>query len=180
MKICKECKQEKLLTDYSVDKTMKDNLRAKCRECRKTESSEWYRKNKEKRNTKSNEYYQNNKDKLRVCHKKWHEDNKDHFNLYKKEYISKNKGRVSSYWAKRRAKKLKATPAWLSKEQLEEIAKIYETRPEGYHVDHIIPLQGENVCGLHVPWNLQHLIAAENCKKNNKLDLSYLEKKDAA
>lgn len=68
--------------------------------------------------------------------------------------------------AKRRAAELNAIPSWAD---LGEIAKIYLLCPEGYHVDHEIPLQGPNVCGLHVEYNLQYLTAEENLKKGNKL-----------
>jgi hypothetical protein len=70
--------------------------------------------------------------------------------------------------AKRRAQKLKATPPWLTVAQLLEIEEFYRNRPAGFHVDHIVPLQGENVRGLHVPWNLQYLPALENIKKSNR------------
>lgn len=71
--------------------------------------------------------------------------------------------------AKRRAIKLRATPKWLTSIEKEEIKKIYKNCPEGYEVDHIIPLKGKNVCGLHVPWNLQYLTVSENRSKNNKI-----------
>lgn len=71
--------------------------------------------------------------------------------------------------AKRRAKKLHATPKWLSREDKIKIKTIYMTCPEGYHVDHIIPLQGEAVSGLHVPWNLQCIPAEVNIAKSNKV-----------
>jgi len=69
--------------------------------------------------------------------------------------------------AKRRASKLSRTPKWAN---LDKIKEIYLNCPEGYHVDHIIPLQGKLVSGLHVPENLQYLPAHENLSKSNKFN----------
>ena len=68
--------------------------------------------------------------------------------------------------SKRRATKLKAIPRWAD---LEAIKKIYQECPEGHQVDHQVPLQGVNVCGLHVEYNLQYLTIAENLSKSNKM-----------
>lgn len=65
--------------------------------------------------------------------------------------------------ANRRAKKLNAAIGDYKK----EISRIYLQCPEGYEVDHIVPLQGKYVCGLHVPWNLQYLSVESNRKKRN-------------
>lgn len=61
--------------------------------------------------------------------------------------------------------KLDRTPSWADQDK---IIEIYNKCPDGYHVDHIVPLQGENVSGLHVEYNLQYLTAEENLKKHNK------------
>jgi len=69
-----------------------------------------------------------------------------------------------------------ATPKWLTAEQKLEIRFHYRmaialsrATKIPHAVDHIIPLQGEDVCGLHVPWNMQVLTQDENLKKSNKL-----------
>ena len=80
--------------------------------------------------------------------------------------------------AKRRAVERNATPKWLTKSQLQEMEEIYALAQElawlnqdckPFDVDHIIPLQGVNVSGLHVPWNLQLLNISENRSKRNKV-----------
>lgn len=84
-----------------------------------------------------------------------------------KAWRKANTEKTSSYVAKRRADKLQRTPKWAD---LKAISEFYANRPEGYHVDHIIPLCGELVSGLHVLENLQYLPASENCSKSNNFD----------
>jgi hypothetical protein len=88
-----------------------------------------------------------------------------------RKYRRNNKGKVNALQAKRRAKKLMATPRW---SQLDEITKMYEgadylTRLTGmqWHVDHVVPLINSTVCGLHVYNNLQYLPSHDNVVKGN-------------
>lgn len=87
-----------------------------------------------------------------------------------KRYYEKFKQKSFAKSARYRASKLQATPPWLSKEMKLSIDLVYERARslKDHHVDHIVPLKGKNVCGLHVPWNLQILPSQENKMKYNK------------
>lgn len=151
-----------------------------------------YENNKEKILTKNKKYfnknkkfilkqqYENNKEKRKQYAKEYYHKTKDirkeHKTEYLKEHYKNNKARYIAHDAKRRASKLNATPVWLSKFDHDYIKHIYIQAKElqkldgiPRHVDHIIPLQGKTVCGLHVPWNLQILTATENASKGNRI-----------
>jgi hypothetical protein len=101
----------------------------------------------------------------KVCHairnKKYYNERKDiwdnYYDNHKSDYLARS--------SQRRAIAKQATPKWAN---LDKIKEIYLLCPAGYHVDHIIPLNNEIVCGLHVENNLQYLLATENLEKSNK------------
>ncbi len=75
-----------------------------------------------------------------------------------------------SHKESKRLRKRTTRKAKLSIEPWSSITSYKENRPEGYHLDHIIPLNHENVCGLHNTWNFQWLSAKDNINKSNKFD----------
>lgn len=93
-----------------------------------------------------------------------------------KKWKKKNPGKNAASASKYHSGKLKRTPAWLSNNQLNEIKQFYKHAEYLTHytktifeVDHIVPLRGKYVSGLHVPWNLQLITAEENRRKYNKV-----------
>jgi hypothetical protein len=97
-------------------------------------------------------------------------------NQYKKKYKGANPDLYKELVSVRRRRFRDATPKWLSPEQRMEIRLKYRlaielSRATGvrHAVDHEVPLQGDEVCGLHVPWNLRVITQDENLKKSNKL-----------
>lgn len=84
-----------------------------------------------------------------------------------KEWRLRNPGKDRARCAKRRANKLRATPAWADMEIMEMVYA--EAKQRGLDVDHIIPLAGRNICGLHVYWNTQLLTRSQNARKRNSV-----------
>jgi len=160
LKTCNKCKVEKPLTEYSKDSRNKDKLKRKCRSCLSADKKDYRRRNPEM-------------DK--IYRQTWLAKNKEHTKAYDKNYRKIKAAEVNARNAKRKADKIQRTPKWLTKDDLIEIKNIYKLAykksvltNQKWHVDHIVPLLGKTVSGLHVPWNLRVITAIENIKKNNK------------
>ena len=141
-----------------------------------------YAKNADAIRQKRREKYAENPDKERLVARErsaeWRAANPDKVKAQqplKSAYKKANRHKGAALLAKRRAAKKQRTPSWLTEDHLWMIEEAYEiaevrSRVTGisWHVDHICPLQGKNVFGLHVPWNLQVITAAENIAKGNR------------
>ena len=169
--ICKSCNQDFDENSFYKDKSKKSGRDSSCKSCRNIKLKEWKDSNKELRKATLKRYRDKNKTKLKLV------DNlrKERRSEYSKEYRLRHPDRHSARQSLRRANKINATPLWLTVEQKKEIENFYwlakdleKVSCEKYHVDHIVPLNGENVCGLHVPWNLQILPSDLNIAKSNK------------
>jgi hypothetical protein len=100
---------------------------------------------------------------------------------YQKEYWAKpeNAGKKKAKRAKNRAKKELRIPAWLSKDDIWMIKEAYDLATERtklfgfrWDVDHIIPMKGKLISGLHVPTNLQVIPHTTNVRKSNKYEVA--------
>jgi hypothetical protein len=127
-------------------------------------------KNKARIQANRKAYAETNRERLKIKNNL----NKDKKREWQRAYLKANPGHSAAYVAKRHAAKLKRTPAWLTEFDLIKIKCLYQlaamrSRESGYiwHVDHIIPLQGAFVSGLHVPNNLRVIPAVENIRKSN-------------
>ena len=177
MKKCKRCKTQLPKTNFSENLSRRDKLNSVCDECspfyarkardhpdrvayRIAQAKAWQEANPERTKETAARYRDRRRDLISRQHKKWRDANPD------------KRGAMAS---RQRATKIKRTPKWLTEDDQKWIAWHYghskvmeQLTGIKHHVDHIHPLQGETVCGLHVPWNLQVITARENLQKSNK------------
>ena len=194
-KICSRCYEEKLITEFNREKRSKDGHNAACKICIREYYVKYYSENKDKweeyasrpeviqvKKKRNRKRYEEKKEEILTKNAEYYENNKKQIYENKKLWVIKNRDKVKVMRSVRRHRTRQATPKWLSPEQKKQIFDIYMTTSkmrsesgEKYEVDHIIPILGETVCGLHVPWNLQPLTQTENRQKSNKLLEEYAD-----
>lgn len=155
-KTCYKRKKSKESFLFAKDSRAKDGLQSKCKEC-------------------DSKYRLENCTSIALYKFEWNKNPNNNSSAIKAAYKKDNPGKINALKAKRKAAKLQRTPKWLTSLHLEHIEMFYAsaaalTKEFGIsmQVDHIVPLQGKNVSGLHVPWNLQVITAQENAYKGNR------------
>lgn len=189
---CKACSSDylKQYIETNKDKVSErqKNYYEQNREKIKNYCSERYKQNKDVYSQKAKNYYQKNREQIltkrtenkEIYNKRssdYYHNNKEKCAATRKEWAKKNRPRLTAKQNYRYTSQKKRTPLWLTPEDLQKISDVYQkaaalTSETGvlHHVDHIIPLQGKTVSGLHVPQNLQVLNHIENIRKKNKYD----------
>ena len=177
---CKECARI-ASAKWRVDNS--DRQRVNC--------NRWYTNNKERVLENTRKWRKNNPGARAKESARYRAKYPEKSKMYLKAYRDRNREKLAkdalvrqknnlaysaSQTAKRRATKLNATPKWLTKFDLDYIKHLYLQSQElskiteiEHNVDHIIPLQGKTVCGLHIPWNLQVITAEYNRVKSNEV-----------
>jgi hypothetical protein len=193
LNFCKVCHYEKNKANRAAnpDSRKAEHARKREREGFMTRA-EYTAKRNENRKSRADVCRDSNlkhKDKVAAYRKEYEKANKERIAArraarlaesreVKRIWRKNNLGLVLADCANRRAAKIQRTPAWLTEFDKLKIKCLYQlaamrTRESGYiwHVDHIIPLQGEFVSGLHVPDNLRVIPALDNMRKSNQYEV---------
>lgn len=180
-----ECVACKALADLAYSKANPDKLAAKMkvwkeanREHMRQYSKAYYSSHSEKHKALTTAWAKRNPEKVRAAvlandearkasAKKYRDANTALRKQRSQKYQRENKHMVAANAARRRARRLRATPQWADQEAIKAIYEL--ASKQGLHVDHVIPLANPKVCGLHVETNLQLLTPRENLAKGNRL-----------
>jgi hypothetical protein len=191
MKSCVTCGESKELELFYKRKDSPDGYRNDCKSCRKGKSHsnyfsnladkrEWHRENHRKKveinpNWYADYYAKNKEVRLAYDAKYYLTKNREKRLIQVKEWVENNKGRANANKKAYKIAKITACPLGLSEEDrwmVQEVYELAQLRSDmlgfSWHVDHVVPLRGKTVSGLHVPWNLQVIPGVENMSKSNK------------
>jgi hypothetical protein len=194
-KLCCKCRTLKDAEHFYANKRVKDGLNSFCILCHKADSIARKKRNRSDAAFKAveaankKEYRAKTRDAHKSYMRLWHAknavdqieyrakyrtENPDYF----AEYAKNNRAKITAKTRHRQAAVLNRTPCWLTKDDAWVMQQAYElaalrTKMFGFdwHVDHVIPLLGKRVSGLHVPTNLQVIPAKDNLRKNNKFEV---------
>ena len=175
MKTCRCCGESKPLSEFHLKRANPDGYRNDCKACAAVKCRDYVQRNPGVRKAAKRRWRQANPDRARQQAQQWHASNPEASKRYYRTEYEKHYGDLAAKWAARRALCKEATPVWAD---LAKIKTVYREaaamRKAGLdvHVDHVYPLRGSLVCGLHVHNNLQIISASENLEKGNRLPAS--------
>ncbi len=149
-KPCTKCYRVKDLTDFHKTSHTKDGRQSWCIVCVNAKNTKWRKDNPDKLRAKESKYYQDHKVSISTRTRLWR---KTHWK------------QQAAYCAKSKSARLLRVPDWAD---LKAIRAFYSNCPDEMVVDHMIPLQGKKVSGLHVLSNLQYLTRDQNATKFNR------------
>lgn len=167
-KVCACCKQTKPITDFNKDRQKTDGLMSYCKPCNSLKTSMFYQKTK----TSTRPYIKRGKLTVNEYAAVWRSENKEAVKKARDKWASNNTHKLREKGMRRYASQTQQTPNWLNKGHMVEIEGFYFFCKifKGYQVDHIVPIRGKTVSGMHVPWNLQVLTAEQNRAKSNSFN----------
>jgi hypothetical protein len=174
MKTCTHCHQEKLFEAFYTSSTHKSGYVSWCKNCEADRCKAKFECRKEKQLAKAKEWRLLNPDANEASIQSWRKNNPKRMAAIYQDWAKRNPAKVNAKWMKRDAAKKHRTPSWLTLDEFWMIEQAYDIAAKRsqmlgieFHVDHIVPLQGKTVSGLHVPWNLQVIPAKLNQQKSN-------------
>ena len=187
MKKCTGCNELKDLSCFGKSKTRTDGLWCYCKQCTNERARLYRHKNREKVKESSRLSRINNPEKVAETKRKYREKNSEKCKIARKiaydknrerelekarEYKRKNPHVNRELSASREARKKMATPSWFDLSRVRELHRLAVEAKKAtgivWHVDHIVPLKSDLVCGLHWHGNMQLLPASVNQSKSNR------------
>lgn len=175
-KECTKCRDVKSLELFAKHSKNKDGLNFWCKQCMSDYRRSYNQTKKAKAASRASslKHHKANRDRLVADMKVYHQDNRDRILSRQKEYYEQNLPYMLQRASVGRGERAKRNVSWANQQLIDayyiEAKRLEELTGIQFHVDHIIPLQGDLVSGLHVETNLQLLPAHENIGKSNSFD----------